>query len=168
MNRFVARSSEQANKTKLQPEASFLSLFFLQGHAIHLLDFQTANIKSQDYSEIDLLNIRPEKKNYCHKTDSTLTWTNLPNFPLVLHLQASPATVQTASSPCAPPTGGLIPVPVWPAAWASRTTSLSSAHVAAATRALPNPARETRGRTRWSHIVQEELFILPACPPSLS
>lgn len=61
MNWFVARSSEQANKTKLKPEASFLSLFSLQGHAIHLLHFQTANIKSQDYSEIDLLNIKPEK-----------------------------------------------------------------------------------------------------------
>lgn len=106
---------------------------------------------------MDLLNIRRDIKKI-----NEITVTHLPNVPLVLHLQASPATVRTASSPCAPPTGGLIPVPASPAAWASRIISLSSAHVAAATPALPNPARGTRGRTMWSHVVREKLFILHA------
>lgn len=107
---------------------------------------------------------------HCAKKKAlTLTWTFLPNFPyLVLHLQVSPAAVRTASSPCAPPTGGPIPAPAWPAAWASRTTSLSSACVASATRAPANPARGTKGRTRWSHAVQEKLCGLRPFPCLLS
>lgn len=89
---------------------------------------------------------------------------------LGLHPQASPATVRTASSPCAPPTGGPTPAPAWPAVWASRTTSLSSACVASATRALASPARGTKGRSRWSRSVQENsvasILSLPTFPLS--
>lgn len=120
---------------------------------IHSLIFNTHTIKLVGF------HIGQKKK------DLTLTWTFLPNSPyLVLHLQVSPAAVRTASSPCAPPTGGPIPAPAWPAAWASRTTSLSSACVASATRAPANPARGTKGRTGWSHVVQEKLCGLRPFP----
>lgn len=103
-----------------------------------------------------------------HK-DLTLTRTSLPNSPyLVLHPQVSPAAVRTASSPCAPPTGGPIPAPAWPAAWASRTTSLSSACVASATRVPANPARGTNGRTRWSRVARQKLCGLRPFPRLLS